>query len=651
MTTSFRRRRLLLVSALVAMLVAGLVPPSAASSAPLATVGTVAAPGLDDDHILLDAGPVTEGLDAVTAATATGGYALLSYAAYTKLGRTVRFYPDTPASTRTLMTTAVGEVNAISNAGLRIGTDTTVEYIGGEILVRVVPVTRCGDIAIGCAASTSYTGVDGRRYVNTTTIEVAADVVGTSLEGVVVGHELGHAMGLAHFEDKWDNSYQLMRSTAVSTGTYRAGDRRGLAALTGRVLGDVVGEMVNAQEFLGAVYVDGWTYDRDNPSSPVTVTATVDGVTVDSAQATPPTTPVGTSPVPNFSLRLSAEAGDHMVCLNAAIGGGEVRSLGCRTVTLSGAPQGALDAVETSVPGQLMLRGWASDPDTIDPLTVRVTIDGKPVSASVAASSRTAPEAGGLGGLVKDFSFVVANVFGGVHQVCASVDGVGPGPTTTALGCQSVTLLGGNPMGVLEAATQEGPRRIRVTGWTLDLDTASPVAVHVYVNGRWGGALTADKSRSDLGRLFTAYGESHGYSAAIAVAGGRNELCAYAINIGIGTVNTKLGCKTVWVMSGNPIGNFEALSRVSPTAVRLTGWTLDPDTTNAVAVHVYVNGRWGGAFTASGSRLDVGRAFAGYGSNHGMNALIGARPGEQVCAYAINQGSGTTNPLLGCRQA
>jgi hypothetical protein len=63
-----------------------------------------------------------------------------------------------------------------------------------------------------------------------------------------------------------------------------------------------------------------------------------------------------------------------------------------------------------------------------------------------------------------------------------------------------------------------------------------------------------------------------------------------------------------------------------------------------------VNGQWGGAFVADGSRPDVAAAYPGYGELHGFNAMsVPVQAGANlVCAYGINIGQGY-NQSLGCR--
>jgi hypothetical protein len=102
-----------------------------------------------------------------------------------------------------------------------------------------------------------------------------------------------------------------------------------------------------------------------------------------------------------------------------------------------------------------------------------------------------------------------------------------------------------------------------------------------------------------------------------------------------------------------PAEPFGALDRVvvpAPGQVRVAGWTVDPDTTDPLSIHVYANGTFIGAAQAAVRRADVGAAYPSYGPDHGFNATM-ASPGGlvQVCVYAINVGSGSFNPLLGCR--
>ena len=67
-------------------------------------------------------------------------------------------------------------------------------------------------------------------------------------------------------------------------------------------------------------------------------------------------------------------------------------------------------------------------------------------------------------------------------------------------------------------------------------------------------------------------------------------------------------------------------------------------------MHVYVDGHPVAAITANNSRADIGAAFRAYSASHAFDATVPLGPGGHVvCTYAINRGSGFSNPLLGCR--
>ncbi len=111
------------------------------------------------------------------------------------------------------------------------------------------------------------------------------------------------------------------------------------------------------------------------------------------------------------------------------------------------------------------------------------------------------------------FSALVGQFYGGVHRVCVYAINAGGG-VNPALGCANVTLPAGNPKGSLNIV-QASPGAVRVVGWALDPDTSTPIATHVYVDGRWSGAVTANLGRPDVAAAFPGYGaaprlRSHG---------------------------------------------------------------------------------------------------------------------------------------------
>lgn len=112
-------------------------------------------------------------------------------------------------------------------------------------------------------------------------------------------------------------------------------------------------------------------------------------------------------------------------------------------------------------------------------------------------------------------------------------------------------------------------------------------------------------------------------------------------------------------MAANPIGFFDGYNTRGGGAVRVHGWTADPDSkTRAMAVNFWLNP---GTSSARGpyqigraamKRNDVASAYPGYGAYHGFDMTIYGLPGgyHNVCAYGTNYGSGSTTLLSnGCK--
>jgi hypothetical protein len=310
--------------------------------------------------------------------------------------------------------------------------------------------------------------------------------------------------------------------------------------------------------------------------------------------------------------------------------------------------RGALDGAAVTSGGQLRMTGWALDLDTpLAALNVAVSVNGVTVAAGLA--NRHRPDVGAFypaAGSAHGYDLTAGPPADGTHLVCASA--TGHRGQAIGLGCRWITVQR-SPIGNVDAARQHGPGTVRVAGWALDPDTAAPIGVHLYVNGRWGGALSADQPRPDVGAVFPAWGPNHGWSALVPLGAGTHQICAFGINVGAGSSNPLLGCRTVTVASGTPVGKLEAITRPSG-GLGVQGWALDPDTTAPIPVHLYINGRWGGALVADQARPDIARLWPGFGEQHGFSTnLATLGPGTHtVCAYALNVGAGSINPSLGC---
>lgn len=399
--------------------------------------------------------------------------------------------------------------------------------------------------------------------------------------------------------------------------------------------------------------VRGWAADPDSPG-PVQVHVYVDvtGVAVVPASGSRPD--VGAvrpdaGPSRGFQVTLPVYTGRHTVCayaVNLGAGSGNT-TLGCREVTLSSDPVGALDEVSGGF-GALFARGWAWDADAAGPTAVHLWVDGAPAAVTATGQVRTdvaalVPGAGpsrGWGAAVL--------VAPGRHQVCAYGIDSGGG-TNRLLGCRTVDVAA-SPAGALDSAvaTRAG---VDVAGWAADPDAPGPVPVHTYVNGR-GTATATVGARGDLVPVLGAAAAARaGFSHRVPALGGPQQVCSYGINAGAGD-NALLGCRTVRVPS-EAFGHLDAAAWSAGT-LSVQGWAVDPDVASAVAVHVYADGVPVAVLDASAPRADVAGAHPLHGERHGYGGTVAlpARPGT-VCAYAVDvrtpDGTTAANPLLGCR--
>ncbi len=253
---------------------------------------------------------------------------------------------------------------------------------------------------------------------------------------------------------------------------------------------------------------------------------------------------------------------------------------------------------------------------------------------------------GDFGGRITSLALVgsngtvaVSNTYLGMKSSYWTAQG-GPSPAP-------VILKRGKAVGNLEVVSVGGPGVINVSGWSLNNASVSVADfVDVYIDGNFANRWAANQTRPDVAAAIQNAGPYHGFVGVLTASGGPHRVCVYGID---GLINPALGCVTVTLPSGNPHGNLEVVRDIG-SGVQLSGWTIDPDTANSVNVHVYVDGRWTAMTTADGDRPDVAAAFPGYGSAHGFALTVPAVQGtHSYCAYAINQGIGTTNPLLRCQ--
>jgi hypothetical protein len=599
-------------------------------------------------------------VDQTVGTASLDGYALMAGVGATRLGRVVRMDPTVPSGVRQIVQNTVNQINDASGAGLVIGPDTSALPTADEIVVRVPNVTVCGALAAGCSSNSIGT-TKGIGVVTNALVEIKRDLLGSGYETPILMHEMGHAMGLSHYEVPYRNLMQMMwHSVSPDMTAYRAGDRNGLAALTAPFANrNVIGNLDEVRQTPQGIRVIGWTLDLDAPALALGVRATIDSVTAASGTANLSRPDVGAAfagagNLHGFDLLVPTPAreGVFSICVDAVGHRGQQVRVACRNLAVTHQPIGHLDGAAQSGPGRVRVGGWSLDPDTASPIAVHLYVNGQIAQGVMADRPRVDVGSAYPGyGPNHGFDTELGGLPGGSHRVCAyGIDS--QGGTNPLLGCRVVTVASGNPIGNLEGPLPSWLFPTVMTGWALDPDTAAPIAVHLYVNGRIVAGATANGARPDVGSAYPGYGSNHGFSVALPeLRPGTHQGCIYAINEGPGSGNPLIGCRSFTTPGGVPFGHLDSV-RITAGGVAAAGWTIDPDTTAPISVHVYVDGQLVAAANADRVRPDVGSAYPGYGDSHGFVVDLAKldRGLRTVCVFAINVATGTYNPGLGCQQ-
>lgn len=297
-------------------------------------------------------------------------------------------------------------------------------------------------------------------------------------------------------------------------------------------------------------------------------------------------------------------------------------------------------------PGGTVASGWAAVSNG-DTATVALVTDGSEVVRVLADQPR--PDVGSVYpalGPNRGFSGI-SGMTVGRHLVC--VWGERAKLQSKLMGCRWFDNPPDEPFGNVDAASPQYGG-LQISGWTIDRNTAASISARFYVDQGYGGDRTADRSRPDVASVYPAYGPDHGFSASLNTGPGNHNVCVNGLNAGPGSPEGFIRCVTASTITGPPIGNVDSL-QVGTGSVTVQGWTFDPDVTRPISVHIYIDGAFGGAFTAAVSRPDLEGPFPFMGTAHGFKATVGASTAGRhtVCVYAINDGPPDVNPPLGCR--
>ncbi|MDH3704797.1 MAG: hypothetical protein OES57_01945 [Acidimicrobiia bacterium] len=204
-----------------------------------------------------------------------------------------------------------------------------------------------------------------------------------------------------------------------------------------------VGNFEKAVDSPGGMYVKGWAYDGDSTEHE-TVEIYVDGVPVRTATANNVRRDVRekVAAVPvmrsGFNRIIPASPGWHDVCVVAINQHtGSDRHIGCRTVFRNAKPVGQLETIARTGT-TVRVRGWAVDPNSADPVNVRVVADGVNIATFAAGDTRNDnPWNGAKYGTDIGFDETVT-VSPGPTRVCVWALNVGLGGGNTKLACHDL---------------------------------------------------------------------------------------------------------------------------------------------------------------------------------------------------------------------
>lgn len=243
-------------------------------------------------------------------------------------------------------------------------------------------------------------------------------------------------------------AHGFLLRTPLSTGTHSvcvyainvgAGKNINLGCRSIAINNNPIGAITGVTRVPTGLHITGWTLDPNTTASirtaiyvdqaGRTVTANLP-VSAAVAKAHP-----GYGTKHGFDVTMPAAAGTRNVCVAGInVGIGMTKAVGCKAVAVSNTPYGHLDSIRRiGTTNQVVVTGWAIDPDSTRPVTVGLTATLPTVTVAstvLAASSRpdllrVHPGYGAMHGFNSTFT-IDANE----HLVCLRLLNVAPGTAT-----------------------------------------------------------------------------------------------------------------------------------------------------------------------------------------------------------------------------
>jgi hypothetical protein len=409
------------------------------------------------------------------------------------------------------------------------------------------------------------------------------------------------------------------------------GHKKQIGCRTRTLANDPQGALTAVTQIKGGIEFNGAAWDP-NTSKPISVVITANG------------NKIATLPAHNGSRHRSYRGtatlaqGTYNVCaVGKNLGWGADTKLGCKSIVVNFGPTGAITAL-TQVPGGIQITGWATDPDTTDPIQVQV-LDG---DGGTLLGTLTADGAGTVkNGHQFSATYTVTTsptLTQGTHTICVYGLNVGAGQDQD-VACRDIAL-NYNPTARVTQVHQD-IAGVQMIGTAIDPDTSDSIQVQLLLDGTLVRTVPADNGS-----------KHHSYNEVLPADAGKHTVCAVAVNVLYGTGNSPQACQTI-TLNYDPVGAYENLSR-SGGQLTVSGWALDQGSTSPVTVSATLDGAAAPSAVANLAGADVPGSYAGtFGSNHGFSFAVPADDGEHtVCLTATNgsdgNGAGATTDL-GCQ--
>jgi hypothetical protein len=299
------------------------------------------------------------------------------------------------------------------------------------------------------------------------------------------------------------------------------------------------------------------------------------------------------------------------------------------------APVGNLEVV-TDAAGGIRVSGWALEPETSAPVTVKVGVAGvvRQVTADRARPDVAAAYPGK--GPNHGFDYTFGPLAPGLRGICVWVDNAIGAGDDRLLGCDNIIVTDGSPVGHLDTAEASAAREVTASGWVFDPNSSGPAEIVVNIDGQLADRVKADQHRPDVGAV---HGRPYsGFHTKVAATPGSHQVCVAVFNVGFGE-HRLLGCRTVIVAESTqdrrPSGYLTEVTPTGAGSVHLRGVAQDPDGAAGLKVRLDVDPGTSGAWSVT---LDVaGGVFA--------TDVSGLSPGlHTLCPVGldVNGGFGVT---------